>query len=187
MTLRDINERKETEEAVKKSQQQLKEAMGRLRKVLEERSTPAVQVWNNVLALPLTGRIDDSRAQDIMEVLLKRIVDTQSELVILDVTGVPSMDTTATDHLIRTIRSAHMLGAQCVLTGMKPELAQAVIQLGSDTSTFIIRRDMEEGLHWALEKMGYQATSDRPKITEGTLTSEVPTQGNARAGGQKDE
>ena len=185
MTTIDVNTRKATEEALKKSQQQLKEAMSKLRQVLEERSTPAVQIWNNVLALPLIGTIDDLRAQDIMEVLLNRIVATQSELVIVDVTGVPSMDTTVTDHLIRTIRAAHMLGAQCVLTGMKPELAQAVIQLGSDTSTFIIRRDMEEGLHWALEKMAYQATSDRSKITEGTLTSEVPTQGNARAGGQK--
>jgi rsbT co-antagonist protein RsbR len=167
---RDITARRQMEDALKKSQQELRQAMQKLQQVLNERSTPVIQVWNNVLALPLIGAVDNQRAQQTMALLLKTIVDTQSELVILDVTGVPSMDTTATNHLVRTVRSASMLGAQCVLTGMKPELAHAVIELDLDISRFIIKRDMQEGLHWALEKMGYQPTSTQSPTTEATVT-----------------
>ena len=152
---------KEMEEALKRSEAALKAALEQTKLSLEELSTPVLQVWSNILALPLMGLLDDRRGQQIMEILLQRIVETQSELVILDVTGVPSMDTQVVNYLMKTIRSASMLGAQCVLTGMKPYLAHAVINFGLDLNSLVIRRDMEEGLKWALEQMGYETSDGR--------------------------
>ena len=158
---RDITFHKEMEEALKRSEAALKAALEQTKLSLEELSTPVLQVWSNILALPLMGLLDDRRGQQIMEILLQRIVETQSELVILDVTGVPSMDTQVVNYLMKTIRSASMLGAQCVLTGMKPYLAHAVINFGLDLNSLVIRRDMEEGLKWALEQMGYETSDGR--------------------------
>jgi rsbT co-antagonist protein RsbR len=160
VSIRDITERRVMEVALKESEDELKQAMDKLRLLLEEVSTPVVQIWERILALPLIGVIDDHRAEQIMEVLLGKIVETQSELVIIDLTGVPSLDTHALHHLMQTIQATSMLGAQCVLTGMKPNLAQSVIQLDLDLSNLIIKRDMEEGLRWALNRMGHQSTSE---------------------------
>ena len=119
-------------------------------------STPMVQVCPKVLALPLLGVVDDHRAEQIMGVVLKRITETQSQLILLDVTGVSSMDTHVTNLMVRAIRVASLLGAQCVLTGIEPEVAQTVIQQGLSLESVVIKRDMEERLKWALAKMGCQ-------------------------------
>jgi len=153
--IRDITKRKRTEEAMRESEKVLKDAVGKLRESQQEISTPVVQVWDHILALPLIGVIDTTRAQGIMDTLLTRIVETQAEMVILDVTGVASMDTDVTNHLVRTIHSTGLLGAQCVITGIKPEVAQTMIHLGLDTSKFVTKRDMQEGLKWGLTNMGY--------------------------------
>jgi PAS domain S-box-containing protein len=171
---RDITDRKTMEEALRKSESELKEALEKLRLLLEEVSTPVVQIWNRILALPLTGVIDDNRAQQIMDVLLTKITQTRSEIVILDVTGVPSMDTMVINHLMRTIQSASMLGTECVLTGMKPELAQSVVQLDLDFTKFVIKRDMQEGLKWALLKMG-RKTAGGHSSTEASPPEQAQT------------
>ncbi|MCL0048019.1 PAS domain S-box protein [Dehalococcoidia bacterium] len=147
--LRDVTERKRLEE-------QLRDTVEKLKASQEELSTPVVQIWDRVLALPLIGVVDSLRAQKIMETLLNRIVETQSEMVILDITGVSSIDTQVVNHLIKTIQAAKLLGAECVITGIKPEIAQTMIQLGLDMQSFPTRRSLRDGLMYALEKLGYR-------------------------------
>jgi PAS domain S-box-containing protein len=147
---RDINERKRAEEALRNAEEKLKETVEKLQLSQAALSTPVVQLWDGVLALPLIGMVDDRRAQQVMEVLLRKIVETQSELVILDVTGVASIDTQVANHLIQTTRSVSLLGARCALTGIKPEVAQTVIELGLDMGRVVVKRDMQDGLKWAL-------------------------------------
>jgi rsbT co-antagonist protein RsbR len=91
-----------------------------------------------------------------METLLNKIVDTQSELVILDVTGVASIDTEVASHIMKTVQAANLLGANCVLTGIRPEVAQTVIHLGLELEKFATKRDMQDGLKFGLEQIGYE-------------------------------
>ena len=153
---RDITDRKQTEEALIESKEKLRAMVEKLRLSQEALSTPVVQIWDKVLALPLIGAIDEHRAQQIMEVLLEKIVDTQSELIILDVTGVSSIDTHVANHLVQTIDSVSLLGARCILTGIQPEVAQAVVKLGvEDMNKVTVKRDLQDGLKWALQYSGY--------------------------------
>ena len=122
----------------------------------EELSTPVTQIWEGILALPLIGVVDSYRAQRVMETLLNKIVETQSELVIIDVTGVASIDTEVASHIMKTVQAANLLGARCVLTGIRPEVAQTMIHLGLDFERFATKRDMQEGLKFGLEQMGYE-------------------------------
>ena len=138
------------------SEERLNDLVVRLKASQEELSTPVVQVWDKVLALPLIGVVDSVRAQKIMEVLLQRIVDTQAEIVILDTTGIATMDTQVTTHMVRTIQASSLLGTKCVITGITPEVAQAMTQLDVDMTGLITKRDLQEGLRWALDKRGYK-------------------------------
>ena len=157
--LKDITERKLAEEKLRESERTLKRLVEQLRVSQEELSTPVVQIWDSILALPLIGVLDSRRGQRIMEVLLSRIVQTQSEIVILDVTGVSSMDTDVTNTLVKTIQSTNYLGAKCVITGVRSDIAQTMSNLGVDMSKFIIKSDMQDGLRWGLDKIGYQLSS----------------------------
>ena len=148
-TFEDITERKKLEK-------RLEDTVKKLKASQEELSTPVVQIWDKTLALPLIGVVDSLRAQKIMETLLNRIVETQSEMVILDITGVSSIDTQVVNHLIKTIQAAKLLGAECVITGIKPKVAQTMIQLGLDMESFPTRRSLRDGLMYALEKLGYR-------------------------------
>ena len=144
-----IAERKELEE-------RLKETVEKLKASQEELSTPVTQIWKGILALPLIGVVDSYRAQRLMETLLNKIVETQSELVIIDVTGVASIDTEVAGHIVKTVQAANLLGARCVLTGIRPEVAQTMIHLGLDFERFATKRDIQEGLKFGLEQMGYE-------------------------------
>ena len=101
----------------------------RLKASQEELMTPVVQVWENILALPIIGIVDSYRAQKTMETLLDKIVESQSEMVIIDITGVASMDTEVANHLVKTVKAASLLGCTCVITGIRPEVAQTMICL----------------------------------------------------------
>ena len=154
--IRDITERRGAEQAQKASEERLKDLVEKLRLSQEDLSTPVVQVWDRVLALPLIGVVDSTRAQKVMEVLLPKIVETQAEVVVIDVTGVASMDTQVTNHLIRTIQSSRLLGTQCVVTGIRPEVAQAIVRLEMDMGDLVTMRDLQEGLRYALKLRGQQ-------------------------------
>ena len=91
-----------------------------------------------------------------METLLKSIVVTQSQIVILDVTGVSYMDTHVTNHLIRTVQSTSLIGAQCIMTGVRPEIAQTLAAIDANLGELVIKRDMQDGLRYALGLMGYE-------------------------------
>ena len=113
---------------------------------IQELSTPILQVWDDVLALPVIGVVDSRRTAEMMEKLLNEIVSRQARFVILDITGVEVVDTRTADHFIKVIRSAELLGTKCVVTGIRPAVAQTLVELGIDLSAIITMRDLQAGL-----------------------------------------
>jgi len=142
------------------------ERMARLQAVVEEKerlletvrelSSPVIQVWENVLVMPLIGAIDSARATRIMEDLLTGITKYQAEIVIIDITGVPVVDTRVANHLIQTIKAAGLLGAKCVVVGISSEVAQSLISLGVDLSGVITRSNLQAGIRYAMEMAGLE-------------------------------
>ena len=145
---RDLTERKQAEEQI---QQQSKEIM--------ELSTPVMQVWQGVVVAPLIGSLDSNRTQQFMERLLNRIVETNSPVALVDITGVPTIDTQTAQHLIETISAVRLLGAQVVLTGVRPAIAQTLVHLGIDLSDIITRASLSAGLQVAFDILKLQVTS----------------------------
>jgi rsbT co-antagonist protein RsbR len=129
--------------------------------VFEEMSTPVIQLWEGVLAVPLVGAIDSARATRIMENLLNGIVRTQAELVILDITGVPVVDTSVAHYLLKTIKAASLLGAHCVLVGISRETAMSIVQLGVDLGGVVTRSNLQAGIEYALGQLGFTVVSRR--------------------------
>lgn len=143
--VRDITERKRSQEII---QQQARDIL--------EISTPVVQLWEGVLALPLIGTFDSQRTQQITERLLNRIVETNSPFAIIDLTGVPTVDTQTGRHLIDTISAVRLLGTQTLLTGIRPEIAQTLVHLGIDLTDIVTRTTLASGLRYALESINPQ-------------------------------
>ncbi len=142
---RDLTERKQAEEQIK---QQSREIM--------ELSTPVMQVWQGVVVAPLIGSLDSNRTQQFMERLLNRIVETNSPVALVDITGVPIIDTQTAQHLIETISAVRLLGAQVVLTGVRPAIAQTLVHLGIDLSGIITRASLSAGLQVAFDLLKLQ-------------------------------
>jgi rsbT co-antagonist protein RsbR len=145
---RDLTERKQAEEQI---QQQSREIM--------ELSTPVMQVWQGVVVAPLIGSLDSQRTQQFMERLLNRIVETNSPVALVDITGVPTIDTQTAQHLIETISAVRLLGAQVVLTGVRPTIAQTLVHLGINLSDIITRASLSAGLQVALDILKLQIVS----------------------------
>jgi rsbT co-antagonist protein RsbR len=124
------------------------------RQAVLELSTPVIKVWDGILALPLIGTIDSYRAKQIMEELLREVAAEQAGIVLIDITGVPVVDTNVADHLIRTIKAAELLGTQCLLVGIGPELAQTIVSLGVDLSRITSCADMRHGLTVGFDRLG---------------------------------
>jgi anti-anti-sigma regulatory factor/ligand-binding sensor protein len=135
----------------------------KLARTIEELSTPVIQVWDGVLVLPLVGSVDTRRAQMIMETLLTGITRQEAEVVIIDVTGVPIMDTKVADHLLQTVRAAKLLGTECVLTGISPEMAGTVVSLGLDLSGITTQGNLQNGIKYALSRLD-QKIVDKKKL-----------------------
>ncbi len=146
-TARDITKRKELE-------QQLQQAFDKLKVSYEELSIPAIQVWDGVLVLPIIGVLDNERINRLMETMLAKIVETQSRVVIIDVTGVRSVDTNVANDLINMTKAAKLLGAKCIVTGIQPDAAHTLIGIGVDMSEITTKRSMQEGLKYALQIAG---------------------------------
>jgi rsbT co-antagonist protein RsbR len=121
-----------------------------------EISTPVVKVWEGVIVAPLIGMLDTQRAQQFMERLLTRIVQTRSSVALVDITGVPTIDTRTAQHLLEAIAAVRLLGAQLVLTGVRPTIAQTLVHLGIDLEGVVTRASLEAGLRYAMDSMHLQ-------------------------------
>lgn len=121
-----------------------------------ELSTPVIKVWNEILVVPLIGTLDSKRTQIVMEKLLDSIISTSAKVAILDITGVPTVDTYVANHLINTSTAARLLGSEIIITGISPSIAQIMVHLGIDLSGIITRAIMEDGLKLALEMCDYK-------------------------------
>ncbi len=153
---RDITDRKRSEELIR--QQSLE---------ILELSTPVVQVWQGVVAAPLIGVLDSQRTQQFMERLLNRIVETNSPVALVDITGVPTIDTQTAQHLIETITAVRLLGAQVVLTGVRPAIAQTLVHLGINLAGIVTRSSLAGGLAVALELLDLQVVKKSSRQTTG--------------------
>ena len=125
--------------------------IGRQQQELLELSTPVVRLWDNILALPLIGTLDSARTQIVMESLLERIVTSGAEIAIIDITGVPTVDTLVAQHLIKTISAARLMGADCILSGIRPQIAQTIVHLGLELNV-ISKATMADALRLALHR-----------------------------------
>ena len=128
-----------------------------------ELSTPVVQLWDNVLALPLIGTLDSARTQVVMENLLQRIVETGAAIAIIDITGVPTVDTLVAQHLLKTVAAARLMGAECMISGIRPQIAQTIVHLGVDLNTVITKATLADAFVVALHKTG--SSINRPAPT----------------------
>ena len=122
---------------------------------LLELSTPVVKIWDEVLAVPLVGTLDSARTQVVMETLLQALVDTGSTHAIIDITGVAAVDTQVAQHLLKTVVAARLMGAECVISGIRPQIAQTVVALGIEFGDIPTRASMAEALRWALGRAGF--------------------------------
>jgi rsbT co-antagonist protein RsbR len=119
-----------------------------------ELSTPVVKLWDGVLALPMIGTLDSARTQVVMEALLQRIVETGASVAIIDITGVPTVDTLVAQHLLKTITAARLMGADCIISGIRPQIASTIVHLGVDLSDVITKATLADAFGLALERVG---------------------------------
>ena len=123
-----------------------------------ELSTPVVEVWEGILALPLIGTLDSARTQVVMENLLGSIVDTGSGIAIIDITGVPTVDTLVAQHLLKTVSAAKLMGAQCIISGIRPQIAQTMIHLGVAFGDVVTKASLSDALAFAFRQAGLVVT-----------------------------
>ncbi|MFL9995842.1 rsbT co-antagonist protein RsbR [Burkholderia sp. GAS332] len=121
---------------------------------LLELSTPVVQLWDGILALPLIGTLDSARTQVVMESLLQKIVDTGAAIAIIDITGVPTVDTLVAQHLLKTVAAARLMGADCIISGIRPQIAQTIVHLGVNLSNVITKATLADAFTIALQRTG---------------------------------
>jgi rsbT co-antagonist protein RsbR len=130
------------------------EIIARQQEEMLELSTPVVKLWDGILALPMIGTLDSARTQVVMESLLQRIVETGAEVAIIDITGVPTVDTLVAQHLIKTITAARLMGADCIISGIRPQIAATIVHLGVDLSTVVTKATLADAFAVALSRVG---------------------------------
>ena len=128
--------------------------IARQQEELLELSTPVVKLWDGILALPMIGTLDSARTQVVMESLLQAIVETNSKVAIIDITGVPTVDTLVAQHLIKTITAARLMGADCIISGVRPQIAQTIVHLGINLTDIITKAKLADAFALALGKSG---------------------------------
>lgn len=147
-------------------QKRRESVIARQQQEMLELSTPVVTLWQGILALPLIGTLDSARTQVVMESLLQRIVETGSLIAILDITGVPTVDTLVAQHLLKTIAAARLMGADCIISGIRPQIAQTIVHLGVDLNTVITKATLADAFAIALKRTGRMVTSARPETKD---------------------
>ncbi len=131
------------------------------RKAIEELSTPIIKMWDRILVLPLIGTLDTRRSQKLTEALLTDIAATQTKVTIIDITGVPTIDSAVANHLLKTVAAVQLLGAECLITGIRPEVAQTMVHLGVDLAGVETLSNLGEGLKLAFSKLHLRITEEQ--------------------------
>jgi rsbT co-antagonist protein RsbR len=154
-------------------QKSREEVIVRQQREIAELSTPVVKLWEGILALPMIGTLDSQRTQVVMETLLQTIVDTEASIAIIDITGVPTVDTLPAQHLLKTVAAARLMGADCIISGIRPQIAQTMVHLGVELNV-ISKATLADALAIALDRTGRMvtrkkaaATSDQKKAPAG--------------------
>jgi rsbT co-antagonist protein RsbR len=153
-----------TTEVFQKSRE---EVIHRQQQEMMELSTPVVKLWEGVLALPMIGTLDSARTQVVMESLLQRIVDTGADIAILDITGVPTVDTQVAQHLIKTVTAARLMGADCIISGIRPQIAQTIVHLGVDLQGMVTKATLADAFAVALKRKGLRVVRGGPPAAAG--------------------
>jgi rsbT co-antagonist protein RsbR len=135
-------------------QKSREEVILRQQQEMLELSTPVVALWEGILALPLIGTLDSARTQVVMESLLQRIVDTGASLAIIDITGVPTVDTLVAQHLLKTVAAARLMGADCIISGIRPQIAQTIVHLGVELGSVTTKATLADAFLLALDRVG---------------------------------
>jgi rsbT co-antagonist protein RsbR len=142
-----------TTEVYQKGREQV---IARQQEELLELSTPVVQLWKNVVALPLIGTLDSARTQVVMESLLQQIVQSGAAVAIIDITGVPTVDTLVAQHLLKTVAAARLMGADCIISGIRPQIAQTIVHLGVNLGDVVTKASLADALAVALDRTGFE-------------------------------
>ncbi len=142
--------------------------ISRQQEELLELSTPVVRLWDNILALPLIGTLDSARTQVVMQNLLDAIVQTRSDFAIIDITGVPTVDTLVAQHLLKTVAAARLMGADCLISGIRPQIAQTIIHLGVDLTAVTTKATLADAFAIALRRGGYAVRKDEKRQAPGS-------------------
>ena len=129
-----------------------------------ELSTPVVKLWDGILALPMIGTLDSARTQIVMESLLQRIVETGADIAIIDITGVPTVDTLTAQHLLKTVTAARLMGADCIISGIRPQIAQTIVHLGVDLGAVITKATLADAFRRALEMTRQRERVLKPRV-----------------------
>jgi rsbT co-antagonist protein RsbR len=129
------------------------EVIRRQQEEMLELSTPVVKLWDGILALPLIGTLDSARTQVVMETLLQRVLAEGTEVVILDITGVPTVDTLVAQHLLKTVTAARLMGTDCIISGIRPQIAQTIVHLGVDLTSVITKSSLADAFKIALARL----------------------------------
>ena len=144
-----------TTEVYQKSRESV---IARQQEEMMELSTPVVELWNNIVALPLIGTLDSARTQVVMENLLEKIVENEAMIAIIDITGVPTVDTLVAQHLLKTVAAARLMGADCIISGMRPQIAQTIVHLGVNLSDVVTKATLADAFAVALQRTGASVT-----------------------------
>jgi rsbT co-antagonist protein RsbR len=136
-------------------QKSREEVIRRQQEELLELSTPVVKLWDGILALPVIGTLDSARTQIVMESLLQAIVQTNSRVAIIDITGVPTVDTVVAQHLLKTVTAARLMGADCIISGVRPQIAQTIVHLGINLLDVTTKATLSAAFKVALDRLGF--------------------------------
>jgi len=140
------------------------EVISRQTDEISEISTPVIQVWDGILALPIIGTLDSARTQIVMENLLEAIVETSSSIAILDISGVPAVDSLVAQHLMKTVAATRLMGAECVISGIRPEIAQTIVHLGIDLSNIITKASLAHALKFSFQTLKLEVKRQTPRV-----------------------
>jgi len=139
---------------VKAYQKSREDVINRQQREMLELSTPVVKLWEGILALPMIGTLDSARTQVVMETLLQKVVETGAQIAILDITGVPTVDTLVAQHLLKTVTALRLMGAECIISGVRPQIAQTIVHLGVDLQGVTTKANLADALALALKRTG---------------------------------